>query len=141
MGKGAQIAIAALAVFAGAAWVLSLRASGEGTFSYYENVASYLDAGSSRDAAASRRGQRVHGFVVEGSIRKDLEARNVEFRIADADSARFLEVRYEDIDVPDLFRDGAEVVVEGRAVEGTFVAYRVMAKCPSKYEVEPGAEA
>ncbi len=141
MGKGTQIAIAVLTVFAGAAWVLGLSASGEGTFSYYEDVGSFLAAGADRDAGDTRRGQRVHGFVVEGSILKDLGARRVDFRIADPGSERTLPVRYHDIDVPDLFRDGAEVVVEGRAEAGTFVARKVMAKCPSKYEVAPGTGA
>ena len=48
-------------------------------------------------------------------------------------------MRYLGIDVPDLFRDGAEVVVEGRASQQAFEAQRVLAKCPSKYEVEPGS--
>ena len=36
---------------------------------------------------------------------------------------------------------GAEVVVEGRFEDGRFLAQRVMAKCPSKYEAAPEAEA
>ena len=141
MGKGPQILIAAVTVFAGLAWVLSLGASGEGTFSYYENVTAFIDTAAQRDANAGRRGQRVHGFVVAGSIDRDLEAGRVSFRIADPESPLSLPVRYDGIDVPDLFRDGAEVVVEGRETEGTFLASKVMAKCPSKYEVAPGSEA
>jgi len=48
-----------------------------------------------------------------------------------------LPVRFLGIDVPDLFKDGAEVVVEGHFASGTFLAEKVMAKCPSKYEAKP----
>jgi cytochrome c-type biogenesis protein CcmE len=38
--------------------------------------------------------------------------------------------------VPDTFKDGSPVVLEGRysADERGFVAEAIMAKCPSKYE-------
>ena len=137
MSKGVQIAIGVATVFAGLALVVALGTSGDGTFSYYENVDSFLAA----SGESNGRGLRVHGFVVEGTIQKDLDAGHVDFQISDTESARALPVRYLGIDVPDLFRDGAEVVVEGRAVDGQFHANRVMAKCPSKYEVDPGSEA
>ena len=43
---------------------------------------------------------------------------------------------YAGLETPDLFKDGAEVVVEGRltATAGTFHATNVLAKCPSKFE-------
>ncbi len=141
MSKGVQIAIAAFTVFAAVVWFASTQSAGQGTFRYYSSVGDYL---AHEPAAGSEgaRGSRVHGFVVEGSIEKNLPAGYVDFVIHDQDE-RTLSVRYADIDVPDLFRDGAEVVVEGRVSEGVFVADRVMAKCPSKYEArpEPGAEA
>jgi cytochrome c-type biogenesis protein CcmE len=44
-------------------------------------------------------------------------------------------VIYAGLETPDLFKDGAEVVVEGRlAAAGTFHATNVLAKCPSKFE-------
>ena len=48
---------------------------------------------------------------------------------------------YASLETPDLFKDGAEVVVEGRlGDDGTFLASNVMAKCPSKFEGEdPGS--
>jgi cytochrome c-type biogenesis protein CcmE len=133
MSKGLQIAIAMATALVGLAAVLTL-APDDGTFSYYKDVSSYLSA----QPSATARGQRVHGFVVAGSIAKDLAAGYVDFRISDPGANQQLAVRYLGIDVPDLFRDGAEVVVEGRASQGTFQAQRVLAKCPSKYEVEPG---
>ena len=135
MSKGLQIAIAVATALVGLAAVLSLGAPEDGTFSYYKDVSSYLSA----QPSPAARGQRVHGFVVAGSIAKDLAAGHVDFRISDQGSSQELAVRYLGIDVPDLFRDGAEVVVEGRATRETFEAQRVLAKCPSKYEVEPGS--
>ena len=140
MSKGVQIAIGTLSVFAALAWFISAGTAGEGTFRYYASVADYVAAGDG-DSGASLRGLRVHGFVQDGSILKNLPEGYVEFTLGDG-SESILAVRYEGIDVPDLFKDGAEVVVEGHQRDGVFVADRLMAKCPSKYEAreEPGAE-
>ncbi len=52
----------------------------------------------------------------------------------------FLPVVYRSLETPDLFKDGAEVVLEGRlSADGghpVFHADKVMAKCPSKFEAE-----
>ena len=36
--------------------------------------------------------------------------------------------------VPDAFKEGIEVVVEGKYNNGTFWASNILTKCPSKYE-------
>ncbi len=136
MNKGAQIAFATLAAFAGLVWVIASGSADPGTFRYYQSVNEYLV-----EPPAARQQLRVHGFVVEGSIAKNLSAGHVDFAIADAVPGSVLRVRLLDIEVPDLFRDGAEVVVEGRFEDRTFLAERVMAKCPSKYEAETQTEA
>jgi cytochrome c-type biogenesis protein CcmE len=45
------------------------------------------------------------------------------------------------LETPDLFKDGAEVVVEGQLVDAgagvVFEADKVLAKCPSKFEAKP----
>jgi cytochrome c-type biogenesis protein CcmE len=137
MSKGVQIALAMATALAGLVAVGLLGGSDDGTFSYYKDVDSFLAARPDPGA----RGQRVHGFVVAGSISRNVGAGHVDFRIADHASPRELAVRYHGLDVPDLFRDGAEVVVEGRSTDAGFAAQRVLAKCPSKYEVKPGSEA
>lgn len=134
MTKGVQIALAAFSVCAGLALVLTLGSAGEGTFRYYSDVGSFVSAPS---AEIANLPARIHGFVVSGSIAKDLAAGHVDFHVADASGTHALTVRYLGIDTPDLFKDGAEVVVEGRYDDGTFLAERVMAKCPSKYEAKP----
>jgi cytochrome c-type biogenesis protein CcmE len=52
-----------------------------------------------------------------------------------------LDVVFTSLETPDLFKDGAEVVVEGRLASagGTFHADKVLAKCPSKFEARPGS--
>ena len=134
MNKGVQIALAALTVFVGLTWWLSRASSGEGTFQYYSSVAEFRQA-----APDSSRALRVHGFVVDGSIVRDLPAGHVDFAIRDQGGS-VLDVRYRGIDVPDLFADGAEVVVEGRTGPDRFLADRLLAKCPSKYEEAPGTD-
>jgi cytochrome c-type biogenesis protein CcmE len=142
MGKGVQIAIAALTVFVALGFMMS---SSEGAFQYFATV-SELSASDVRH----EDGLRVHGYVIDGSIAKDMASGHVAFAIHDknpqqasaaatptAGGSLPLKVRYDGIDVPDLFRDGAEVVVEGGFAGDVFVARKIMAKCPSKYEVAP----
>jgi cytochrome c-type biogenesis protein CcmE len=134
VSKGLQIALAALTVFAGVVVVLTVAASGEGTFRYYADVAAFANAPAGETSEAAR----VHGFVVAGSIDRDLGAGHVDFKVADKTASHTLPVRYLGIDTPDMFKDGAEVVVEGHYQSGLFMAERVMAKCPSKYEAKTG---
>jgi len=42
--------------------------------------------------------------------------------------------------IPDLFKDGAEVIVEGKYDEGLFIADNLMTKCASRYEAEENYE-
>ena len=150
MSKGTQLTIAALSICFGGFWFLASGTEGEGTFAYYQSVGDFVtkvDRLASADARtqAPGRAARVHGFVVAGSIRKDLSAGHVDFSIHDDPEqnpeVQSLSVRLIGIEVPDLFDDGAEVVVEGSPGADYFVARRVLAKCPSKYEPEdPAAE-
>jgi len=140
MNKGGQLAIALLTVFGGLAWLLNSQSGSDGTFRYYENVSSFARTGVSGSQSGDQ--MRVHGFVVEGSIAQDIPAGHVDFAIQDkADAEHPLLVRLAGIELPDMFKDGAEVVVEGRFEQGRFRANRVMAKCPSKYEAKPDSTA
>jgi cytochrome c-type biogenesis protein CcmE len=78
-------------------------------------------------------GMRVEGSVVEGSIKKDFSGLKAEFAISDGTDHR-LPVAYKGI-IPDMFRDGIDVVVEGRIDgDGVFQAHTLLTSCPSKYE-------
>ena len=72
---------------------------------------------------------RLGGLVEQGSVNKDGEI--VRFRITDKKNA--LAVVYRGV-LPDLFREGQGVVVEGSlAADGSFTANTVLAKHDEKY--------
>lgn len=81
---------------------------------------------------------KVHGNVVEDSLRQD-EAGDYHFVIEY--KGKRLKVVYTDL-LPDTFMEGGEVVMTGRLEDGdTLHSKEMTAKCPSKYEEEPGAPA
>ena len=108
-----------------------------------DNLVYYYEVGEVQAAAASTDGRiRVSGDVVEGSIVKDEKAREIRFAIRAAKangepvdaSAQSIPVVYAGT-VPDIFREGIQVVVEGKmGSDGTFEAETLLAKCPSKYQ-------
>lgn len=78
-------------------------------------------------------GMRVEGTVVAGSIQKDFGGLKAEFEITDGTDKR-LPVHYKGI-IPDMFRDGIDVVVEGTLdTQRVFQAHTLLTSCPSKYE-------
>jgi len=135
MSKGLQIALGAALIAALLGWYGVSQVS-EGGFVYYQTLAEFRSGGTPGQNA------RVHGFVVPGSIERDVAGKQVRFAVQEtaphaggaADGA--LPVIYASLETPDLFKDGAEVVVEGRLGDsaGTFHATNVLAKCPSKFE-------
>lgn len=78
---------------------------------------------------------RVAGFVSPTGLVKDDATQTVRFVITDtATSANpTMHVVYDGI-VPDAFKAGAQVVVEGTYAAGLFRASSVLAKCPSKFQ-------
>jgi cytochrome c-type biogenesis protein CcmE len=80
-----------------------------------------------------------HGRVslvgkVAGPATGDGHDRALRFRLRDRSGTAAVPVVYRG-SVPDLFKSGREVVVDGRLVDGTFVAVpgTLVTKCPSKY--------
>lgn len=136
MSKGVQIAVGALLVAGLLGWYASSRIEG-GSFVYYQTLEEFRAAG---DAGAVR----VHGYVAPGSIERDVEAKVVRFAVqndpphAGGSAEGALRVVYANLETPDLFKDGAEVVVEGGLQRGSaeFHATNVLAKCPSKFEAK-----
>jgi cytochrome c-type biogenesis protein CcmE len=78
------------------------------------------------------RSYELTGKVVKGTVRRDAEA--LRFRIRDRDGRASIPVVYTGV-VPDPFREGREVIVEGELRGATFVAERdsLVTKCPSKF--------
>jgi cytochrome c-type biogenesis protein CcmE len=89
----------------------------------------------SQKVSYAGEGLKVKGNVVDGSIVRDSDNYlKINFSIEDKSSN--LNVVYEGI-IPDMFKDGQEVVVEGTlAQDGVFHANTLLTSCPSKYEAE-----
>jgi cytochrome c-type biogenesis protein CcmE len=136
VSKGVQIAIGAVLVVGLLGWYASSQMEGA-SFVYYQTLEEFREAG---DDSASR----VHGYVAPGSIERDVAAKVVRFAVqndpphAGGSAEGALRVVYANLETPDLFKDGAEVVVEGELSPGTaeFHATNVLAKCPSKFEAK-----
>ena len=77
---------------------------------------------------------RVEGVVEAGTVEN--RAGSSEYRFHIERNHRSMAVFYSGI-VPDTFREGIGVTVRGRlARDGLFTAREVVAKCPSKYEMQ-----
>lgn len=102
-----------------------------------QNLTYYYEIDELAAAAARHDGRlRVSGDVVDGSIVRSAEAREIRFALRGspaAGSRRELPVVYSGA-LPDIFRPGIQVVVEGRLEDGVFRAETLLAKCPSKYQ-------
>jgi len=96
------------------------------------STAYYLTVGEVKAQGPSERAVRVAGTVVGDSIEWNAQELLLKFQIADDSGS--LAVIYNG-PCPDMLRDGAEAVVEGRYIEeGFFEANNLLLKCPSKYE-------
>ena len=101
---------------------------------FNENMRYYVDIKDviAMDEIALQSGLRVKGKLVPGSVEKKPNSLEVNFLIAQGEDQ--IKVRYAK-ELPDTFKDGSEVLVEGKYLpEGYFAAQTLMAKCPSKYE-------
>ncbi len=114
-----------IGVAAIAAVLIYLALSARGAAVYYVTIAELKDQ-------ATNRAVRVAGTVLEGSIRWEAESSLLRFTLVEG--AEQLEVVHRGLR-PDMLRDGASAVVEGKPVgPGEFEAQSIMLQCPSKYE-------
>lgn len=82
----------------------------------------------------SARVVRVAGNVVQNSIVKNDQTPVIHFSIQDTTAAAAMPVVYSGT-VPDIFKAGIQVVVEGKlGPDGVFHAQNLLAKCPSKFQ-------
>jgi cytochrome c-type biogenesis protein CcmE len=103
-----------------------IYAAARGSAAYYMTIGELGTQGSSAQSV------RVVGNLIGESIFWEPREMRLQFTIADESGE--LPVTYQGAR-PDMFRDGAEVVVEGRlSPDGTFEARTMLLKCPSKYE-------
>ena len=101
----------------------------------------YLTVGELLESAEELRGNtvRVSGEIVKGGESFDPAAIVFTFRITDG--REVLTVKLNDVK-PDSYGDATEAVVEGFLDEdGSFVADKMLLRCPSKYVSKvPGAK-
>ena len=98
---------------------------------YYYRIVELLEMGSE----VYDQGLRVSGTVLAGSIDRNVDSLTVSFAIVE--DSETLSVVYTGV-IPDTFKDGAGVVVEGELLRsGVFQAETILMKCPAKYESEP----
>ena len=106
---------------------------GEGA-EYYKHV----DEARSSQSRLSGKRLRVHGNVVPGSVAH--QAGTLDYRFALESKAprehATMTVNFHGI-VPDLFKEGAEVIAAGVLGDGgALKSDRIETKCPSKYETQ-----
>lgn len=95
----------------------------------------YLTVSELQASPVYAKNLRLNGHVVTGSIKKD-EVGTMRVRFLAEEGGMETNVVYTGV-IPDTFKDGSEIVVEGTyAPDGTFTAHTLLAKCPSKYESE-----
>lgn len=84
----------------------------------------------------TKKGIRISGDVLNGSVKKDEINKHLEFVMTDKTGAK-MNVVYNGI-IPDAFKENVQVIVEGKydKSSNTFTANTLLAKCPSKYEAE-----
>lgn len=134
--KGNLRLLIALLVMAGG--IVALVMSFSGAAVYAKSVDQVLAEASQLKG----RKLRVEGKLVHGTLqRRDTPC---EYRFQMEKGGAVLPVRYAQCVVPDTFRDvpglDLDVTVEGTIDEqGAFEATQVLAKCPSKYEMQDRA--
>lgn len=128
--KNTLVYLAALLLFLGGlGWLIGSGLS-EGS-TYFVNVG---------EALAMKPGQlaqaRLFGTVSEQNLVMAQGGLGARFVLVDKDNpAKTMAVDYSGV-VPDTFKPGVEVIVEGGfdAARGVFAANTLMTKCPSKYQ-------
>lgn len=129
MKKNTVIYVIAFFLFvAGLGWLCYAGFSESGVYFLNVSEAKAADPGSLNKA-------RLFGVVAQGSVQKNLDI--LKFDLEDKDNSSLLiPIAYSGA-IPDTFKDGSEVIVEGRMLaDGNFSAKTLMTKCPSKYQKE-----
>lgn len=98
-----------------------------GSATYYYTVGEFLKQKNS----ISSKAVRISGQVAADSVEQKPASLETKFKVTDG--AESLPVAYRGV-VPDNFKAGADVVVEGQLdTAGIFQARSILTKCPSKY--------
>lgn len=141
MPKGFQIAIGALLCAGLLAWYGLSNLEQSATYRYFDTLDEFIASGPEKRLGEALR---IKGYVADGSIDRRVDDREVRFRIQNdpthvvGNAGPTFAVHFLSLETPDLFQDGAEVVVEGHIASApagaVFLADNVLAKCPSKFQ-------
>jgi cytochrome c-type biogenesis protein CcmE len=116
--------------------VALLVAAALAVFLLYTSIAGGGNPSIAPSELGGRTGTVQLAGVVVGPVRGDAHAGGLRFRLKDIGGARSASVRvvYSG-SVPDLFKVGRHIVLDGRLANGAFVAEpgSMITKCPSKY--------
>ncbi|MEG1610461.1 MAG: cytochrome c maturation protein CcmE [Bilophila sp.] len=129
--SGKTMYLVALLLFLGGFGALVYSGFSENSV-YFLNVSEALATPADKLKAA-----RLFGTVAENGLARADGGRAVRFQLEDKDHpTKTLWVAFEGA-IPDTFKAGAEVIVEGGVKgDGSFQAKTLMTKCPSKYQKE-----
>jgi cytochrome c-type biogenesis protein CcmE len=103
------------------------------TVAYYQTVDELKTLG----VSAQGKSYRVSGQVVAGSVARAEDGLSMTFTIDELGNT--MPVVYHGI-IPDTFKEGVGVLLEGKYANGRFEATNIMTKCASKYEGEEQAQ-
>ena len=127
MLKRKKFLIGGIIVFLAIAFLGYMGFAGGAT--YYYEVSELLEQGSS----IYDENVRVNGQVVPGSLEQESAGGIMKFTLVDVDGEESLPVVYQGV-VPDTFKVGTEVVVEGHLnSDGIFQGHILVPKCASRY--------
>jgi cytochrome c-type biogenesis protein CcmE len=127
-GYGRWIGVGLLLLVVGL--IASTVRPGHGAFTYSK----YVDEVMVNPSQFVGQELRVEGLVEAGSVHNQPGTTLYEFRIER--NHRVMPVQYHGI-IPDAFRDGVTVTVRGQlGRNGVFDANEVVAKCPSRYDMQ-----
>ncbi|MCX4239850.1 cytochrome c maturation protein CcmE [Paraliomyxa miuraensis] len=135
LGTGTKIGIGV--VLAGAIAVMVASDPGEGVLEYLY-VEQVVQKMASDPKHFADRTIKVHGTVVEGTVKKSKTTGDYRFTVEHGGER--IDVHFTNIP-PDTFQEGGEVVLIGQFDDSgqVFESDDMNAKCPSKYENEAKA--
>jgi cytochrome c-type biogenesis protein CcmE len=123
--------------------VALLVAAALAVFLLYTSIAGGGNPSIQPSELAGRTGEVQLAGTVVGPVTGDAHANGLRFTLEDIRGGKggTVPVRYMG-SVPDLFKVGRQIVVDGRLRNGTFVAEpgSMITKCPSKYVAKPSGE-
>ncbi|WP_022852275.1 cytochrome c maturation protein CcmE [Limisalsivibrio acetivorans] len=131
MNKNSKIFAAAAVIIVAVGFLLFSGFSSDTV--YYLEVKEVLE----NPAELNKKGMRVSGAVIPGTVNKDVKNQHLVFDVEDVEGGASMKVDYKGI-IPDTFKEDIHVILEGNydIENDVFVAKTLLTKCPSKYEVD-----